>query len=138
EKARPSAGLFRWASPRERRGHSAHLMARALFAYFLRMRLQRLGQAGAGVGAGGDGDARTLEVLADGLGAAAQALGQETLGDGVEGLAVFRAGEAVAFVGEQHVGDRDVLGGHGVDDLVALVLLHTRVVGALANQQRLA
>ena len=39
--------------------------------------------------------------------------------------------------GIEHVGDRQVLGAHGRDDLVGLGLLDARVVGALADQQRL-
>src|SRR3546814_545655 len=77
-------------------------------------------------------------VVADRLGAAAQAGGEEALGHRVEGRVVFRTGEAVAFVGEQHVGHRDALGLHRLDDLVALGLHHARIVGALADQQRLA
>ena len=102
------------------------------------MRLQCIAQAGDLVGAFRDGDAGAFEVGADRLRAAAQALAQEAFGHCVEGLAVFRALEAVAFVGEQHVGDRDVLGFHRVDDLVAFGLFDAWVVGALADQQRLA
>ena len=45
----------------------------------------------------------------NGLVAPAQALREEPLGDGVERQAVLRPGEAVALVGEQHVGDRELL-----------------------------
>src|SRR3546814_3695675 len=69
------------------------------------------------------------------LGAAAQAGGEEALGHRVEGRVVFRTGEAVAFVGEQHVGHRDALGLHRLDDLVALGLHHARIVGALKSEE---
>ena len=39
--------------------------------------------------------------------------------------------------GIEHVGDRDVLLCHRLDDLVGFQLLHARVVGALADEQRL-
>ena len=50
------------------------------------------------VGAGGHRDRRALEVVADRLEAAAELLGQERFGDGVERLVVLRPVEAVAFV----------------------------------------
>src|SRR5690606_16385632 len=93
-------GLMRVNAASSRRGVSPP----ALLAHFLRMRLQRLGQARRALGAGRHRDARTLELVADRLRAAAQALRQEAFGDRVEGLVVLRAREAVAFVGEQHVG----------------------------------
>lgn len=102
------------------------------------MRLQGLAQAVDLVGAFRDGDAGAFQIRTDRLQAAAQALAQEAFGHCVERLAVFRAAEAVAFVGEQHVGDRNVLGFHRVDDLVAFGLFDAWVVGALADQQRLA
>ena len=48
--------------------------------------------------AGRNGHGRAGEIAADRLGAAAKALGQECLGDGVERKAILRPGEAVAFV----------------------------------------
>ena len=77
------------------------------------------------------------EVLADRLGAAAQVCGQEGLGDGIEGDAVLRHRKAVSLLGVEHIRDRQGLGAHGGDDLVGLGLLHARIVGALADQQRL-
>ena len=41
------------------------------------------------------------------------------------------------FIREQHVGHRDVLGFHRIDDQVGFVLLHAWVIGALADQQGL-
>ena len=62
---------------------------------------------------------------------------QERLRDGVEREAVLRHGKAVPLLGVEHVGDGQALGAHGGDDLVGLGLLDARVVGALADQQRL-
>ena len=42
----------------------------------------------------------------------------------------------MTLVGEDHVGDGNVTGVHGRDDLVALAQFHPRVIGALADQQR--
>ena len=36
--------------------------------------------------------------------------------------------KAVAFVAVQHVGDWDLVGAHGIDNLISLLLFHARVV----------
>ena len=63
---------------------------------------------------------------------------QERLGDGVERQPVLRDGKAVPLLRVQHVGHGQILGPHRRDDLVGLGLLDARIVGALADQQRLA
>src|SRR5262249_18794647 len=56
-------------------------------------------QPGDQLAAGPEFDRRVLEVLADRLAASAEMLGQERFGDRVEGAAVLRPAETVAFVG---------------------------------------
>ena len=51
---------------------------------------------------------RLADIVAKRFGAAAEAFAEELLGDPEESEVVGRAGEAVAFVGEDDVGDRDV------------------------------
>src|SRR5690606_28098778 len=109
-----------------------------LLADHLLVRVQRFGQARHAIGAGRHAYAGAFKVAADRLCTAAETLRQEAFGHRIERLAVLRPRETVAFVGEQHVRHRDVVGGHRLDDLVGLVLLDPRIVGALADQQRLA
>ena len=67
---------------------------------------------------------------------AAQVPGQEALGRGVELQPVFRLGEAMALVGEQHVFVLDPGFLERRHDLLRLGLLDPRVVRALGDQQR--
>jgi enterochelin esterase-like enzyme len=69
-------------------------------------------------------------------GPAAQVLGQEPVGLGVEAEPVLGLGEAVPLVREQHVLVVDPGRPQRRDDLLGLGLLHPRVVGALGDQQR--
>ena len=57
--------------------------------------------------------------------------------DGAEGETVLRPREAVAFVGEHDVDDRNVLLRHRRDDLIALGHFAAHVVGAVSDQHRL-
>src|SRR5258708_1942969 len=50
--------------------------------------------------------------------------------------AIFRLGEAVALVGEEHVLVLDALALHGLDNLFRLRLFYTRVICPLTNQDR--
>jgi len=69
------------------------------------MRKQTLAvEAGDQFAAGLDLDRRPGEIAADQLKAAAEVLGQERFGDGVEGEPVRRPHEAVALVGKGDVG----------------------------------
>src|SRR5262249_60556795 len=70
------------------------------------------------------------------LGAAAEVLGQELLGLGVEVETVFRPREAVAFVGVDDIFHRLAGGAQRFDDLIAFGLLDARVVGALTDEER--
>ena len=72
---------------------------------------ERGGESRHFVFAAGDAEVGALEGVADGLVAAAEIFGEEGFGDGVESEAVFGAGEAVAFVIEEGIGDWDFFGG---------------------------
>lgn len=63
-------------------------------------------------------------------------LGEELLSGTVEREPVLGLYEAVALVGEQHVGVLEALVLHGGDDLLRLCLLDAGVVGALPDEDR--
>src|SRR3954469_8664552 len=105
-------------SSREREGHV--LFRKKVRVPFFRELLHRLAEPRREFGAVADLRRRGLERRPDRLRPAAEALGEEILGDRVEGDVVLGAGEAVAFVGEDDVGHRDVLRLERVDDLLAL------------------
>src|SRR5207247_123438 len=67
---------------------------------------------------------------------AAQVLLEDLLRRRVELQPVLRPREAVPLVGEHDVFDRLARLLHGSDDLVALRLLHARILRPLADQQR--
>src|SRR6266568_401759 len=54
----------------------------------------------------------------------------------IEFKPIFRLGETVALVGEEHVLVIDALALHGIDDLFGLSLFYTRVICPLTNQDR--
>ena len=70
------------------------------------------------------------------LAPAAEVLGQERLGAGVEVDPVLGPGEAVALVGVEDVGHAAAVLLDRGDDLLRLGLLDPRVVRALADQER--
>ena len=63
-------------------------------------------------------------------------LGQKFLGFGEEGEVVDRPRETVSFIRRQHVLHRESAITQRDDDLLALGLVHARVVGTLHYQQR--
>src|SRR6185369_10582665 len=98
--------------------------------------LERLRQAVNLVRARRHSDRRALEVVRDRLVGPAEALGEEDLVHRVEALVVLGPHEAVALVRVEHVGHRDLLVVHGLDDLVGLGLLHPGIVFALPDEER--
>ncbi len=64
-----------------------------------------------------------------------QVLGEELFGEGVEVQAVFRAGEAVAFVQIEYIAYRFAIFVHGGHDLLTLLLFDARIIGALPDEQ---
>ena len=82
------------------------------------------------------GGARDLAAGRERLDPAAQAGAQEGLGAGVEVDAVLGPGEAVPLVRVEDVGHAAAVLLDGGHDLLRLGLLHARVVGALADEER--
>ncbi len=77
------------------------------------------------------------KVVADGLCATAEMVGEERLHDGFEGYVVFRPRETVSLVGIDDIDHRNVLFRHRGDNLVAPGHLAAHVVGTVTDQYRL-
>src|SRR5262249_22486032 len=90
------------------------------------------------LGARRNRNARSLEILAEWLNPAAQMFPQECFRDGVKRQAVFWPLETMPLLPIKHRCDRNLAFGHGFYNLIALALLHARIVGALTDQQRAA
>src|SRR5437763_9738190 len=69
------------------------------------------------------------------LGATAEIFCQEFLRCRHKDEAVFRAGEAMSFIGEEEVFDRLTVLAHRLNDLVAFGLLDTGIVGSLRDEE---
>jgi len=78
-----------------------------------------------------------FKVISIRLTACSQVIGQELLGESSKRDLVGRACKSMALIGIQDVANRNISGDHGVDNLIRLCLLHTRVVGSLTDEQRL-
>src|SRR5712692_6065114 len=92
---------------------------------------RRLVETGNQIAPGPELDGRSGEIIAHGLGPAAQMLGKKHFEDGIERAAIFLPPESVAFVRIVDVGHRNIARLHGADDLLGFRRLDPHVVGAL-------
>lgn len=79
----------------------------------------------------------SLKIVSMGLMSSAEMIIQELLANGIECDLVGRASESVTLIREQDVSDWNLPRHHGVNDLIRLGLLHTRIVGTLTDKQGL-
>src|SRR6266849_4914371 len=79
---------------------------------------RRLVETGNQIAPGPELDGRSGEIIAHGLGPAAQMLGKKHFEDGIERAAIFLPPETVAFVRIVDIGYWDVARLHGANDLL--------------------